>query len=67
MPGVCGRHSKGQCAPAEFVNVERVPEVVARPGRAPIPTLCVGVATLVARYRSIQSSTTVPKLPIPVY
>ena len=39
---MCGRHSKGQCAPAENGHVERVTEVAGRPSRTPIPSLCVG-------------------------
>ena len=61
MPGMCGRHSKDQCVPAGLVNVERVTEVVARPGRAPIPALCVSAATLVALLHNTIPNT-VPKL-----
>ena len=40
---MCGRHSKDQCKPAGFGSVERATEVVARPGRGPIPPLCGGL------------------------
>ena len=42
---MCGRHSKGQCTPAENGNVERVTEVDAQWAAHPIP---VYRATLVA-------------------
>ena len=40
VPGMCGRHSKDQCTPADTGGVERVTEVDAE--RRPIPSLCIG-------------------------
>ena len=61
VQGMCGRHSKDQCTPAGFGSVERATEVVARPGRGPIPPLCGGlVRRPVRRCSSLQFNTNHP-------
>ena len=57
---MCGRHSKGQCTPAENGNVERVTEVDAQWAAHPIP-VCWARRPLWRQRRSIQSYHIVPK------